>query len=62
MMKKKVQDISSCWLRSYQDEKTVGGEVLVRRDRGEDREDQAAEHQDEPEGDEREEKGEGERE
>lgn len=32
---------------SYQDEQTVGGEVLVRRDGGEHREDQAAEHQDE---------------
>lgn len=38
---------------SYQDEEAVGGEVLVRWDGGEDGEDQAAEDQDEPEGDEK---------
>lgn len=53
--KKKVRHHSSCWLLSYQDEETVGGEVLVCRDGWEDREDQAAEHQDEPEDDEKEE-------
>lgn len=35
-------------LTSYQDEETVGGEVLMSRDGREHREDQAAEHQDEP--------------
>lgn len=41
-------------LVSYQDEETVGGEVLMSRDGGEHGEDQAAEHQDEPENNERE--------
>lgn len=34
---------------SYQDEQAVGREILMRRDGGEDGQDQAAENQDEPE-------------